>query len=140
MDPDVLFQIATAACVPPWLLLIAAPRWRFTQRMAGLAMPLLFSLAYLGVFLHEFHRSSASGITLDSVMLLFSSPWVALGGWIHYLAFDLFIGAWEARDARRLAVPHLQVVPFLLLTLMFGPAGLACYLIFRLAKKSEAEL
>jgi hypothetical protein len=140
MDPGLLFQIATAACLPPWLLLMAAPRWRFTERIAGFVMPFLFCTAYMGVFLHEFHRSSASGITLESVMVLFASPWVALGGWIHYLAFDLFVGAWEVRDARRLEVPHLQTIPFLLLTLMFGPIGLACYLLFRLAKKREAEL
>jgi len=26
---------------------------------------------------------------------------VLLAGWTHYLAFDLFIGGWEVRDAQR---------------------------------------
>ena len=26
-------------------------------------------------------------------------PWLLLAGWTHYLAFDLLVGSWEARDA-----------------------------------------
>ena len=47
------------------------------------------------------------------------------------LVFDLFVGAWEARDAKRQGIPHLALVPCLLATLMFGPAGLLAYLALR---------
>jgi hypothetical protein len=50
-----------------------------------------------------------------------------LAGWIHYLAFDLFVGSWEARDARQRGVPHLALVPCLALTFLFGPAGWLLY-------------
>ena len=56
--------------------------------------------------------------------LLFTSPHAVLAGWIHYLAFDLFVGAWEVRDARRHGLSHWMVVPCLALTLMLGPFGL----------------
>jgi hypothetical protein len=49
-------------------------------------------------------------------------------GRLHYLAFDLLIGTWEARDARERQLPHLLLVPCLFLTLMFGPLGWLTYM------------
>jgi hypothetical protein len=60
--------------------------------------------------------------------LLFSNPWLLLAGWIHYLAFDLLVGSWEARDAHDRGVRHLLVVPCLILTFLFGPIGWLIYL------------
>jgi hypothetical protein len=58
---------------------------------------------------------------------------VLLAGWIHYLAFDLFVGSWEVRDAQRVGIHHLFVVPCLVLTVLFGPIGLLLYLLLRAA-------
>jgi hypothetical protein len=65
------------------------------------------------------------------VQKLFADPWLLLAGWVHYLVFDLFIGSWEVRDAGRLGIPHLLVVPCLVLSFLFGPAGLLLYGIVR---------
>ena len=62
---------------------------------------------------------------------LFANPWLLLAGWVHYLAFDLFIGAWQVRDAKRTGLSHLLVVPCLVLTFLFGPIGLLLYLALR---------
>ena len=62
---------------------------------------------------------------------LFDNPWALLAGWTHYLAFDLFIGGWEVRDAQRRGIPHLLIVPALVLTFLLGPAGLLLYLAIR---------
>ena len=59
---------------------------------------------------------------------LFGDEALLLAGWVHYLAFDLFVGSWEVRDAQRLGIPHLLVVPCLVLTFLFGPVGLLLYL------------
>jgi len=50
---------------------------------------------------------------------------VLLAGWTHYLAFDLFIGGWEVRDAQRRGIPHLLIVPALVLTFLFGRRAFA---------------
>jgi uncharacterized membrane protein YraQ (UPF0718 family) len=73
-------------------------------------------------------------------MLLFQSPTAVLGGWIHYLVFDLFIGAWIVRDAKRLDINHWLTLPMLLATLMVGPVGLMLYLLLRLAMKGRVTL
>jgi hypothetical protein len=78
--------------------------------------------------------------SLSGVMTLFTSPHFALVGWVHYLAFDLFIGAWEVRDARRRLISHWFVVPCLVLTLMLGPVGLLAYLGLRFVLRREVSL
>jgi hypothetical protein len=78
--------------------------------------------------------------SLPGVMKLFSMPLAAFVGWVHYLVFDLFVGAWQARDARRHGIPHALLLPCLALTLMLGPAGLLLYLLVRLALRGRAEL
>lgn len=69
--------------------------------------------------------------TLAGVGTLFLNPWLLLAGWVHYLAFDLLIGSWEVEDARERGIPHLIVIPCLVLTFMFGPAGRLLYRIVR---------
>ena len=73
-------------------------------------------------------------------MAAFTSPHAALAGWIHYIAFDLFVGAWEVRDARRRGIPHGWVLPALFLTLMAGPLGLLFYLLVRFARTGATGL
>jgi hypothetical protein len=73
-------------------------------------------------------------------MNIFTTPRTIIGCWVHYLVFDLFVGAWIARDARRLAIPHLAIVPLLISTLAFGPIGLAAYLLLRLILRKRVTL
>ena len=99
--------------------------------MAGIAIPLALSVGYT-VLLVAFWGASEGGFdTLDNVAALFASREVLLAGWIHYLAFDLFVGGWEVRTARRDALPFLAIVPCLVLTFLAGPFGLMLFLALR---------
>lgn len=69
--------------------------------------------------------------TLPEVMRLFTYKWVALGGWVHYLAFDLFTGAWIVSEGQRLELTWWRVLPALPLTFLFGPAGLLLFFALR---------
>jgi hypothetical protein len=124
MTNDVLFQISGQAALAGWLALAlgwVAPVW--SQRVAGLIVPLLLSVAYGGLILSFWTQAPGGFGSLDDVMALFTSPEIALAGWIHYLAFDLLVGAWEVRVARREGIAFLLVLPCLALTFLFGPAG-----------------
>ena len=55
-----------------------------------------------------------------------------LEGWIHFLGFDLFVGASIALDAERVGISHVWCLPILRLTLMYGTVGLLAYLALRL--------
>lgn len=141
MSPHDLFPLFNLGVLPAWALLLLAPRWRWTQRLVhGAVMPVALATAYLVLLLSAELPEGAGGGSLDEVQRLFASPQLALVCWIHYLVFDLFVGAWIARDAARRGIPHLALVPCLLLTLMVGPAGLLLYLVLRLALRQVAAL
>ena len=133
MHPDTLFQLSGPLAMAGWLALAASPfAPRLTQLAAGLLIPVILSLGYTALILANWSGAEGGFNSLPDVMLLFTNPAVALAGWLHYLAFDLFVGAWEVRTARREAIPHLLVLPCLALTFLFGPIGLLAFLGLRL--------
>jgi hypothetical protein len=126
---ETLYTICNIAVLPAWVLLIAAPRWKWTQALTVL-LPVLLGLVYIALVAGNF--GSFRGFAhLADVYRLFENPYCLLIGWVHYLAFDLFVGGWQVRDAQRSGVPHWLVVPCLILTLLVGPAGFVCYLAVR---------
>lgn len=132
MTPDSLFPIANQLALIGWFALAFAPlSSRWSDFIAGLAIPLLLSVGYTALIL--VHWSSAPGGfgALPDVMALFTAPGVALAGWIHYLAFDLFVGAWITRTARAEGIPHLFALICLVPTFLFGPAGFAIFTALR---------
>jgi len=133
MTPETLFLICNFGILPAWLLLAVAPSWSWTQRLVHAAwIPLVLGVLYAYLLLSAADvPEGASFASLTGVMLFFTSPQATLAGWVHYLVFDLFVGAWEVRDARRRGIGHGWVLPCLALTLMFGPSGLLLYCIVR---------
>ena len=124
------------AVVPGWLLLIFLPKWKFsTTFIASILIPGLLSIVYVYLISVHFWGIDGGFGSLAQVALLFENKYIVLAGWVHYLAFDLFIGSWEVRDGQQLGIPHILLIPCLILTFLFGPAGLFLYLIFRAAKK-----
>jgi hypothetical protein len=132
MTPETVFSIANPVALVGWILLATQPRRRWvTDVAAGWAIPGLLAVTYVAVVATHIVGSPGGFSSLPAVATLFANPWLLLAGWIHYLAFDLFVGSWEARDARERGVPHLALVPCLLLTFLFGPAGWLLYLLAR---------
>lgn len=142
MTPDTIFLVCNYGVLPAWLLLVVAPSWEWTQRIVhAVWIPVLLGLVYATAFAVNPDSPEGGGFaTLRGVMALFTSPYVVLVGWVHYLVFDLFIGAWQARDARRRGIAHAWLVPCLLLTLMLGPVGLLLYLGVRFVHTRELSL
>jgi hypothetical protein len=128
------FEVAFYACdygvVPFWLLLVVLPRARVTAALVHGPIPaLLLVPTYAWLLFGDVPGpQGASFFTLEGVTQIFTTPRTIAACWVHYLVFDLFVGSWEARDARRVGVPHWALVPCLVLTLMFGPIGFLGYL------------
>lgn len=134
MDPEFLFTIANPLALVGWAALALAPL--APHRAAGLAIPTVLGVGYAALILAFWSGAPGGFDSLSDVMLLFTDPRIALAGWVHYLAFDLFVGAWQVRTARREGIAHLLVLPCLALTLLFGPMGLLLFLGLRLARTS----
>lgn len=133
MKAEQIFSIANLIAMISWILLAVAPRWVLTRKivLSG-AIPLLLSLAYLILIAALFGSSEGGFGSLAGVMKLFTYEWTVLAGWIHYLAFDLFVGIWEVKDAQAKNISHWFVIPCLFLTFMLGPIGFLLYSILRL--------
>ncbi len=99
-----------------------------TLTAVAVAVPVVLAAIYSAIVALRFFGAQGGFSSLADVALLFSNPWMLLAGWIHYLAFDLLIGTWEARDVRDRGIPHLLVLPCLTGTFLFGPAGWLLYL------------
>jgi hypothetical protein len=129
MSPAQIFSIANFMALCGWLLLIVLPGRKWVNHLiAGVALPAAFAVLYTVIVAVHFFGSAGGFSSLPDVALLFSNPWMLLAGWIHYLAFDMLVGSWEARDSRERGIPYIFVVPCLILTFLFGPAGWLIYL------------
>ena len=136
-----VFVAANGLAFIGWVVLIAAPRWEAGRRVvAPVVIPGLLAVAYVTMMAIGLPSADGGFMSLGGVSQLLSKPVVLLGGWIHYLAFDLVVGCWEARDARELGVRHAALVPCLLLTFMLGPAGLLAYFVVRGAGKRKLAM
>ena len=132
MSAEQIFTLLNAIALVAWLLIAIVPRRPLVvQTIAGTAIPAFFAAAYIVMIASAWGGSEGSFSSLQGVAALFANPWLLLAGWTHYLAFDLLVGVWEVRDSSARGIPHLMVLPCLLLTFLFGPAGWLLYLVLR---------
>ena len=131
MTAEQLFSILNLVTMVAWLPLVFLPRARWATAIVPVVMPALLALVYAALVAVALPGSKGGFSSLAAVSALFDNPWGLLAGWTHYLAFDLFIGGWEVRDAQRRGIPHLLIVPALVLTFLLGPGGLLLYLAIR---------
>src|ERR1700722_12518383 len=133
MTADALFRLCNSLALAGWVVLVVAG-WSarasrvISSLITGLLVPALLCGLYLVLILTHWGGHKGGFSSLSGVMLLFTDRWLVLAGWVHYLAFDLFIGSWQGREGRRNRVPFLAGLPCLVLTFLFGPIGLLLYL------------
>ena len=141
MTPNQIFSIVNPIALVSWVLLAALPRRKWvTDVVTSLAVPALLAIAYTVIVATHWKGSPGGFSSLPEVALLFGNPWLLLAGWTHYLAFDLLVGTWEVRDSRERGLPHLLVVPCLILTFLFGPLGWLVYQGIRMSAPSRKEI
>ncbi len=131
MTPEALFSIANTAALACWVMLVLFQRQRWATDTVVITAVALFAAAYVLVIGLHWGDSDGGFSSLAAVASLFSNRWLLLGGWLHYLAFDLLVGRWEAQDAAARGISPWIVAPCLLLTFMFGPAGWLAYALLR---------
>lgn len=132
MTFEQIFSSASTLAMLGWLILIFLPRrWDWLLRIPALFIPLILSIVYSYLIVRYFFSAEGGFDTLTNVQQLFSYPGAALAGWVHYLAFDLFVGGVVAKQADKVGMSRLIQAPVLAATFMFGPFG---YLLFMIIK------
>jgi Domain of unknown function (DUF4281) len=137
-SPDFLFSLCNGIALVAWVALALSPpsrRWTpWVWRITGRLLPLAFSVVYVPLILANLGGEGGFG-SVAEVQALFAVPGALVAGWVHYLAFDLFVGTWIAQRSAHLGIRHAFVLPVLLLTFIFGPAGLLGFALLRAAVK-----
>ena len=131
---ETIFQLSNLLVVPFWFLMILLPHWRWTKRiMASLWTVVPAALLYAILVLPNFLAllGELASPELASIAALLGTPEGAMIGWIHFLAFDLFVGRWAYLDSREKGFTAWLVSPILFVVFMFGPLGLLLYLAMR---------
>lgn len=131
MSAPQLFGTANSLALLTWVVLIVFQRRAWSRRLVVPATVVLLAAAYAVIIASRWAGSSGGFGSLDAVSQLFSDPWLLLAGWLHYLAFDLLVGRWEAEDAAAVGLSPWLAAPCMALTFMFGPAGWLTYLAVR---------
>jgi hypothetical protein len=129
-----LFDLAFPLAVPFWALMILAPGWSWTRRIAGSPLIVLPVLAcYLAAVLPILPEFAAEMLSPDQagVRDLLGTVDGTSVIWAHLIAFDLFIGRWMYLDSRERGIHPLIVSPILVLTILLSPFGLLGYLAVR---------
>ena len=137
MNASTIFSFANSFVLLGWIFLIFLPNWKFTQSIILNGIVVLFSVIYAYLILKDigdFKTDSFS--TLANVKALFQNDNAVAAGWLHYLAFDLFVGAYIVRKSKELQISRLLYTIALPFSFMFGPFG---YLIFFIIKSFKTR-
>ncbi|KAF4409327.1 MULTISPECIES: ABA4-like family protein [Streptomyces] len=132
-----LFELSFWLVLPVWALMIFAPGWRWTARLAASPLTVLPVLAVYCVMAFPVFPelwAMVRGPDIDTFR-----DFAALAGgagalWAQILAWDLLVGQWMYREGRRLSVHPLLMGPLLVLTILLSPFGLLLFLAIRAAK------
>lgn len=139
MSWEAIFTTANMLAMLLWAALILLPRWpALLSAILYLGVALL-SLLYAGIFVSLMagwvdpggDMTGGNFSSIAGVQALFSAKGGLTLGWVHYLAFDLFVGLWIARDADAKGFSRLVQAPILLATFLAGPLGLFVWLLVR---------
>jgi hypothetical protein len=140
MNAEYIFKATSMLAALQWLLLILFQKSKLNRwLMDHAAVPLLLTVIYCFYIAGFFSIQGGGFGSIVQVRTLFSNDNLLLAGWVHYLAFDLLVGFAIIRSAREKKLSNLVVIPCLILTFMFGPAGYLLYKIIDFIKTTREK-
>ena len=132
---ETFFQTTNTLALVGWIVLVLAPGNRLVSgRLCGFILPGLLAAAYACVIGWKFATLGpppGDVMTLGGLRAIFGDDWVFAAAWTHYLAFDMVVGAWIARESVRLGIPWAWRTMALVLTFLAGPVGFLVHLLGR---------
>ncbi|MGW0708179.1 ABA4-like family protein [Streptomyces sp. NPDC002643] len=137
-----LFEFSFWLVAPFWLLMILAPGWGPTRRIAGSPLTVVPVLCvYLGLAIPVLPElwTAVSAPDLDTFRDLTALADGAGAVWAQILAWDLLIGQWMYLEGRRLRISPLAMGPLLVFTILLSPFALLLFLVLREVRTRRAS-
>lgn len=130
-----IFDLANKFVLLGWLLLIVAPKWKYTQCISTSIVVFMLSLIYSVLIIQSLHNFDLKSFsTLTNVQQLFQQEAALLAGWVHYLAFDLLVGSYILQQTQQRGIPHFVNFILLPVTFLFGPLGYSLFVLISFIK------
>lgn len=127
MQAERFFHLTNTAALLAWVALVIFPARRIVSGvLCAVLVPGLLAGCYAAVIgwrLAAGGPPPADVTTLAGLRSVFDDDWVFAAAWVHYLVFDMVVGAWIARDSVRLGIPWPLRTVALVLTFLAGPVG-----------------
>jgi len=135
---EIIFNIYNTGILIFWLFLLVFPKSKTTQKITNYPwIPLVIAFGYIfflstseGAFSADF--SSLSGLT---EMFQNANPRGVAAGWVHYLAFDFWVGCWMLKNSQDKGIKHFWMILPMLFTFIMGPVGILLYTLVLLSQK-----
>ena len=134
-----IFLWTNFGSLPFWLMLVLIPNSKITQILVNsIILPLILGSTYcyiiyqtvlLDVAIFDFFKIY---LTLDDLYTVFAVESFLLVFWLHFVAINLFLGTWTARDGVKYNIPRKVIFVPLVLIYFTGPVGLILYWIIRI--------
>lgn len=127
---ETIFNIFNSGILLFWMLLLFFPKQSITQKVIAYPwVPLVIAFGYIYFMGMTSGTFSADFTSLNGLTKIFqnANPQGVAAGWLHYLAFDFWVGCWMLKNSQEKGVKHLWMLVPMLFTFMLGPVGIIIY-------------
>ena len=135
---ETIFNLFNSGILFFWLLLLVFPKKGFTQKIIDYPwVPLVIAMGYVYFLTSTTGTFSADFSSLEGLTQMFqnANPRGVAAGWLHYLAFDFWVGCWILKNSQEKGIKHSWMILPLLCTFMLGPVGIILYTLVLLIQK-----
>ena len=141
---EMIYLWVNLGVLPFWLILFFFPQSKICKIFTTSIFPIfIFSLIYLYIIYlifrydYDFLKNFRLYLGMKELSNLFSDKSFLILFWIHFLAINLFCGAWIVNDYQKYNISKILMFFPILITYFIGPLGIFVYWIIRIfyAKK-----
>ena len=139
---SLIFNFCNILILIAWGAIIISPQKKISEKLISYPwIPLTLSFFYIYFIIISGGLMEADFSSLNGIVTLFkkATPESAAAGWLHYLAFDFWVGTWIIKHSRKEKISNKIIVLPLLFTFILGPVGIMVYSLILLAKKSFSQ-
>ena len=144
---EMIYLWLNLGVLPFWFILLFFPNSKICGLFVTSIVPyLIFGSIYI-YLIYYFYISDYNFILnfnlylgLDELKILFSNNSFLLIFWVHFVAINLFCGAWIVNDSKKLIISKVIIFLPLILTYFIGPVGIFFYWLIRIVYAKKISL
>ena len=136
---EMIYLWLNIGVLPFWFVLMFFPQSNICKYLVTSIFPyLVFGLVYIYLLFlfyktdYDFLNNFNLYLGLNELKNLFEDNSFLIAFWLHFLAINLFCGAWIVKDSQKFIISKIIVFFPLIITYFIGPIGLFVYWVIRI--------